>query len=54
MESFYEINFVIPDIEEQNKKGKIINGIAQKIEKEEKKYQKLDKFKKGLLQKMFI
>lgn len=54
MESFYEINFVIPDIEEQNKKGKIINGIAQKIEKEEKKYQRLDKFKKGLLQKMFI
>ena len=54
MESFYEINFVIPDIAEQNKKGKIINEIAQKIEKEEKKYQKLDKLKKGLLQKMFI
>ena len=54
MESFYEINFVIPDIAEQNKKGKIINEISQKIEKEEKKYQKLDKLKKGLLQKMFI
>ena len=54
MESFYEINFVIPDIAEQNKKGKIINEITQKIEKEEKKYQKLDKLKKGLLQKMFI
>ena len=54
MESFYEINFVIPDIAEQNKKGKIINEISQKIEKDEKKYQKLDKLKKGLLQKMFI
>ena len=54
MESFYEINFVIPDIAEQNKKGKIINEISQKIEKEEKKKQKLDKLKKGLLQKMFI
>ena len=54
IESFYEINFVIPDITEQNKKGKIINEISQKIEKEEKKYQKLDKLKKGLLQKMFI
>ena len=54
IESFYEINFVIPNIAEQNKKGRIINEIAQKIEKEEKKYQKLDKLKKGLLQKMFI
>ena len=54
IESFYEINFVIPDIAEQNKKGKIINKIAQKIDNEEKKYQKLDRLKKGLLQKMFI
>ena len=54
IESFYEINFIIPDIVEQEQKGNLINKISSKIENEENKYKKLNKFKKGLLQKMFI
>ena len=54
IESFYEINFIIPDIVEQEQKGKLINKISSKIENEENKYKMLNKFKKGLLQKMFI
>ena len=54
IESFYEINFIIPDIVEQEQKGKLINKISSKIENEENKYKMLNKFKKGLLQEMFI
>ena len=54
IESFYEINFIIPDILEQEQKGNLINKISSKIENEENKYKELNKLKKGLLQKMFI
>jgi len=54
IESFYEINFTIPNIVEQGQKGKIINKTSGKIENEENKYKELNKLKKGLLQKMFI
>ena len=54
METFYEISFNIPSINEQIKIGNIIRKIYLKIENEEMCLKQLERLKKGLLQKMFI
>ena len=54
METFYEISFNIPSINEQIKIGSIIRKICLKIDNEEMCLKQLERLKKGLLQKMFI
>lgn len=53
-ESMINIPIELPDIKEQRNISNVLNNIDDKINTEENKYKKLNKFKKGLLQKMFI
>ena len=53
-ESMINIPVELPEIKEQRKISNILNGIVNKINKEENKYNELNKLKEGLLQKMFI
>ncbi len=51
---FLEIDVPIPCIEEQKKISKILNQLDIKINKEQKKLDYLNEYKKGLLQQMFV
>ena len=53
-ESMINIPVELPDIKEQRNISNVLNNIDDKINTEENKYKKLNKLKKGLLQKMFI
>lgn len=49
-----KINIKVPNLEEQDKIANFISLIDKKIEIKEKEVENLKKFKKGLLQKMFV
>ena len=51
---FKTLNILLPKIEEQIKYSKYINIIINKIQLEEKKFEKLIQLKKGLMQNMFV
>ena len=53
-ESIINIPIELPDIKEQKEISNVLNDIDNKINKEENKYNALNKLKTGLLQKMFI
>ena len=53
-EALSEIKIKLPTLLEQKKIGEFLNKISAKIEKEEVKLVQLEKYKKGLLQQMFI
>ena len=54
MDLFGEITISIPNMNEQNKIGRILSLIDSKISLEESKYSKLSELKKGLMQDMFV
>ena len=54
MDLFNEITLSVPNMNEQNKIGKMLSLIDNKILLEEDKYKKLLELKKGLMQKMFV
>lgn len=54
MDLFYDISFKLPCKVEQHMISKFINKIDFKIEQEMEKLDSLNKYKKGLLQQMFI
>ena len=49
-----KINIKVPNLEEQDKIANFISLIDKKIEIKEKEVENLKKFKRGLLQKMFV
>ena len=53
-ESMLNIPIELPNKNEQEEISKMLNNLSDKIKLEEEKWIKLKKFKKGLLQKMFI
>ena len=53
-ESIINIPIELPNIKEQKEISNVLNDIDNKINKEENKYNALNKLKTGLLQKMFI
>lgn len=54
MDLFNEITLSVPNMNEQNKIGKMLSLIDNKILLEEDKYKKLLELKKGLMQNMFV
>ncbi|MBE6160694.1 MAG: hypothetical protein E7158_00530 [Firmicutes bacterium] len=54
MDLFGEITISVPNMNEQNKIGRILSLIDSKISLEESKYSKLSELKKGLMQDMFV
>ncbi len=44
----------VPEIDEQNKIVKFLDGLECKLSKEQDKLDYLNEYKKGLLQEMFI
>ena len=54
MDLFDEITLSIPNMNEQNKIGKMLSLIDNKILLEEDRYKKLVELKKGLMQNMFV
>jgi type I restriction enzyme S subunit len=53
-EALAEINIDLPCITEQNKIASFLEKIDEKLEKEQEKIEALNKWKKGLLQQMFV
>ncbi len=49
-----DISLKLPNIEEQRKISLILCGLDSKLEKEQEKLDSLNKYKKGLLQQMFV
>ena len=49
-----KIKVGIPVIEEQNKIVNLLLNLESKIEKEQEKLDSLNRYKKGLLQQMFV
>lgn len=49
-----DISLKIPTLEEQQKIANLLKNLDQKIEKEQEKLDSLNKWKKGLLQQMFV
>ena len=53
MESIRKFNIFLPDKKEQEKIASFFMLLNQKIEKQQEKIEKLEKFKKGMIQKIF-
>ena len=52
-EQFLSLNTFVPDIKEQNKVASFLTILDRKIEKQQEKVEKLEQFKKGMMQKIF-
>ena len=53
-QEFSKIKVYLPELKEQQKIAEFLSSIDDKIEINEKKLSKLEEYKKGLLQKMFV
>lgn len=54
VEFFRDIKITVPDLEEQKKIADFLTAIDQKIEAVGEQIDRMERFKKGLLQKMFV